>query len=106
MPGLVGVVMGRDNPFKSFRDDISEHDNRTDKSRKPIRVVMKLFSTLTLKTRDAVLERGIVSDAQGLHAFLHDKVEWIIEADGKPGDAFLADIAVIDGQLGVRVIFG
>lgn len=105
MPGLVGIVMGRDNPYKSFRDDISEHDNQVDDSHEPIRVSMKLFSVLTLKTRDDVLKRGIIAESQALHDFLQDKAEWIIEADGKSAAAFLADIANITDQLAVRVVF-
>lgn len=105
MPGLVGIVMGRDNPFKSFRDDISVHDEGKSENRTPITVSMKLFSTLAVETGVAVLGRGVILKAGDLADFLEDKVDAIIEADGSDGLSFIAMLREKGGKVTVAVDF-
>lgn len=106
MPGLVGIVMGRDNPFKSFRDDISARDGRQETNHRPISVSVKLFSTLAVESGTGILERGVSLDAGQLADFLADKVDMIIDADGLDGETFLADLRQRDGLIRIRTVFG
>ena len=105
MPGLVGIVMGRDNPFKSFRSDISAQDGMQEADRKPITVSVKLFSTLAVESGIAVLGRGVSMDAEVLADFLADKTDSIIDADGKDGEAFVAFLRERGGRARVCVDF-
>ena len=105
MPGLVGIVMGRDNPFKSFRSDISAQDGGQETERKPIRVSVKLFSSLAVETRDAILGRGVVMDALMLADFLEDKTDSVVDADGMDGAALVAFLRERGGTVAIRVTF-
>lgn len=105
MPGLVGIVMGRDNPFKSFRSDISAEVDDTDESREPILLSLKIFSTLAVQTGRELLERGILIDAGVLDDFLNDKESMIVEAEGSDGEAFLDKLSGMSGSVGVSVVF-
>jgi hypothetical protein len=105
MPGLVGIVMGRDNPFKSFRSDISAQGGRQEKERKPITVSVKLFSTLAAESGVAILGRGVSLDARLLADFLADKVDCIIDADGMGGEAFVNGLREREGRVSISVEF-
>jgi len=105
MPGLVGIVMGRDNPFKSFRSDISAKDGGQAADRRPITVSVKLFSTLAVESGAAILKRGVSVDARLLADFLADKTDSIIEIDGMDGEAFVASLRERDGNVPVCVEF-
>lgn len=105
MPGLVGIVMGRDNPYKSFRSDISARDGEQEAARKPIRISVKLFSSLAVDTRDAVLGRGVSLDAGMLADFLEDKTDSVVDAGGMDGAALVAFLRERGGNAAVRVTF-
>lgn len=70
MPGLVGICMGRDNPYKSFRSGISCAGDRLSRNAEPIRLFVKIFSTLAVETGADVLARGILVKPEALAAFL------------------------------------
>ena len=105
MPGLVGIVMGRDNPYKSFRSDISAHEGMKAKNRVPITVSLKLFSAVAVETGPEILGRGVSLDALMLADFLADKTDSVIEADGMDGKTFVAALRKIGGTVPVRVEF-
>jgi hypothetical protein len=104
MPGLVGIVMGRDNFYKSFRSGIEVKDHsRADAA--PARLDMKVFSTLAVESGRGLLARGILVDAAVLAAFLREKKAQIIEAGGLNADGFLARLDGMDGDVPIRVTF-
>lgn len=105
MPGLVGIVMGRDNPFKSFRSDISARDGATGSSGESIFVGVKLFSSLAAESGAAVLERGVTMDALMLADFLADRTDQVIDADGMDGEALVAALRDGGGRIAIRVEF-
>lgn len=105
MPGLVGIVMGRDNPFKSFRSDISAQEGGQSGSRTPITISMKMFSTLAVESGTDILERGVLFDTNELADFLEEKVGDILDVGGKDGAAFLADLRTTPGTISVCVHF-
>ncbi|QJB57980.1 hypothetical protein [Pseudodesulfovibrio sp. zrk46] len=83
MPGLVGIVMGRDNPYKSFRKDISCHDDDADTaSEQSIRVFMKIFSTLVTKTGTDILARGIEISHAELGELIQKNKAHLLSGDG------------------------
>lgn len=83
MPGLVGIVMGRDNPYKEFRSGIAcSGGDDIDDSVEAIRVFMKIFSTLAVDTGADVLARGIEMDAGTLLAFLEKNKGSMVQAEG------------------------
>lgn len=91
MPGLVGVVMGRDNPFKSLREGISNNaQNAENESDDQIRVFMKVFSTLAEETCTDILSRGIETSADEVRTVLNKYKDHLISVkgiDGLPDDA-------------------
>nr|WP_321514172.1 hypothetical protein [uncultured Pseudodesulfovibrio sp.] len=105
MPGIVGIVMGRDNPYKSFRSDISAHDETVVIDAVPVTVSMKIFSTLAVETGVDVLGRGILVEASNLADFLEKKEKLIIDADGKTGCQFIDELRSMEGKIGIRVTF-
>jgi len=105
MPGIVGIVMGRDNPYKSFRSDISTHDEEVKTDALPIMISMKIFSTLAVETAVDVLERGIFVEASFLADFLEEKADKIIKADGLIGNEFTHKLRIMEGNVGIRVTF-
>lgn len=93
MPGLVGIVMGRDNPFKSFREGITCHDSEIgSEDVETVRVFMKIFSTLAVETGVAILACGIESTAGDVRIVLGNYKAHLLEEDGLEG---LADDAVV-----------
>jgi hypothetical protein len=106
MPGLVGICMGRDNPYKSFRSGIAagEDSSRPDE-REVIRVFVKVFSTLAVDTGDGILGRGIMLDAGVLREFLERNAANLIAGQGVSVQAFLADFEEVSGDVMVRVEF-
>lgn len=105
MPGLVGIVMGRDNPYKSFRSDIDAKKDASTASQTPVTLSVKVFSTLAVETGRQILERGILVDAASLASFLEGKKEFIGEADGGTANAFIAKIGAMSGNVPIRVEF-
>nr|WP_287410419.1 hypothetical protein [Pseudodesulfovibrio sp.] len=105
MPGIVGIVMGRDNPYKSFRSDISVQKEVRARNTKPITISMKIFSTLAVETGIDVLGRGILVESLTLADFLEEKSDLIIEADGKKGKELVEYIRTMKDKIGIRVIF-
>ncbi|WP_281762403.1 hypothetical protein [Pseudodesulfovibrio nedwellii] len=105
MPGIVGIVMGRDNPYKSFRSDISVQKEVKARNIEPITISMKIFSTLAVETGIDVLGRGILVESLTLADFLEEKSDLIIEADGKKGKELVEYIRTMKDKIGIRVIF-
>ncbi|WP_319585066.1 hypothetical protein [uncultured Pseudodesulfovibrio sp.] len=104
MPGLVGIVMGRDNFYKSFRSGIAVKDHsRRDAA--PARLSMKVFSTLAVESGRGLLGRGILVDADLLAGFLSEKKALLLEGDGLNADAFIARVQGLSGKVPVRVTF-
>lgn len=82
MPGLVGIVMGRDNPYKNFRSGISCHETEaTMKGVQRVRVFLKVFSTLAVETGSDILARGIELKANVLKDFLVQKEELLLNPE-------------------------
>ncbi|MBC16537.1 MAG: hypothetical protein CL942_05740 [Desulfovibrio sp.] len=71
MPGLVGIVMGRDNPYKEFRSGIScKETEGAGGSSQQVRVFLKIFSTLAVATGTDILTKGLELKAEALRDFL------------------------------------
>ncbi|SOB57052.1 conserved protein of unknown function [Pseudodesulfovibrio profundus] len=71
MPGLVGIVMGRDNPYKEFRSGIScKETEGAGGSSQQVRVFLKIFSTLAVATGTDILTKGLELKAETLRDFL------------------------------------
>lgn len=86
MPGLVGVVMGRDNPFKSFRDGITCHGAGLENaSVESIRVFMKVFSSLVVETGLEILACGIETTAKEIRTILNSYDGTLVEIEGLEG---------------------
>lgn len=86
MPGLVGICMGRDNPYKEFRSGIACHGNEGQvSSEAAIRVYVKIFSTLAVDTGADILARGIEVDAGQLFAFLEMNKAHLLNEEGLGG---------------------
>lgn len=99
MPGLVGICMGRDNPYKSFRSGIACHDEGGEAdSTETIRVFAKVFSTLAVESGEDILKRGIEADAGQLVALLREKAAFVLE--GPAPDALPKE-----GEVAVAVTF-
>ncbi|MDC0335419.1 hypothetical protein OAN24_00775 [Pseudodesulfovibrio sp.] len=82
MPGLVGIVMGRDNPYKEFRSGIACQGNDADLiPENTIRVFIKVFSTLAVDTGEAILNRGIHVNGEVLTELLNEQKEHLINDD-------------------------
>nr|WP_321257466.1 hypothetical protein [uncultured Pseudodesulfovibrio sp.] len=105
MPGIVGIVMGRDNPYKSFRSEISAQKEVKAIRAVPITVSMKIFSTLAVETGIDILGRGILVAPSVLVDFLGEKKDMITEADSKNGNEFIESIRTMKDKVGIRVIF-
>lgn len=105
MPGLVGIVMGRDNPFKSFRSDISAHAEEKTDDRQPISISMKIFSVLAVKSGADLLKRGVSIDAQVLSAFLSEKIGDIVAIDGMDQDGLLERLSDTRDNISLQATF-
>ena len=100
MPGLVGICMGRDNPYKEFRSGIAcQGGDSGDFDGESIRVFVKIFSTLAVDTGEAVLQRGIWVKAEHLAQLLEGQKDHLV-SNGLP------DLAANgDGEILVAVRF-
>lgn len=82
MPGLVGICMGRDNPYKSFRSDIAcEGEDGTGSGVESIRVFVKVFSTLAVETGEAILRQGIEARVVDLAKLFEEQADLLIDGD-------------------------
>lgn len=80
MPGLVGICMGRDNPYKDFRSGIAcQADEVDDSSGESIRVFAKIFSSLAVETGEDILRRGIEVDASHLADLLEEHSAHLVD---------------------------
>ncbi|XXJ20022.1 hypothetical protein ACR42D_10840 [Desulfovibrio caledoniensis] len=104
MPGLVGIVMGRDNFYKSFRSGIAVKDHSRSEAA-PARLSMKVFSTLAVESGRGLLARGILVDAGLLAGFLREKKGLFLKGDGLEADEFLTRLDTLSGPVSVRVTF-
>lgn len=106
MPGLIGICMGRDNPYKGFRSDISARaDESVADPRQIIRVFVKIFSTLAVDTGESVLARGIGMDAKELADFLDRHKAHMLPVDNLPPEAQLAALHTLSGEVTVTAEF-
>jgi hypothetical protein len=106
MPGLVGICMGRDNPYKSFRSGIAAHgDGAGADERERIRVSVKIFSTLAVDTGAEVLRRGILIDAPVLSEFLERQKANLIPTKDMPPQALCESLRGREGDVAVTVEF-
>ncbi|MDD3310633.1 hypothetical protein [Pseudodesulfovibrio sp.] len=105
MPGLVGICMGRDNPYKSFRSSIGLAREDEDGAGESIRVFVKIFSVLAVDTGEGVLARGIEVDRAPLLALI-DRERANLLPEGGPGPSeILAALRNGEGPVRVRVRF-
>jgi len=83
MPGLVGICMGRDNPYKEFRSDIACKGNGNEiDTAQVVRLFVKIFSTLAVDTGEDVLKRGIQVDAHILADLFEQQSEHLVDDGG------------------------
>lgn len=82
MPGLVGICMGRDNPYKSFRGGITNYGDETGASAQDITVFMKIFSSLAVETGEDVLARGIEVEVHRIADLFSYQSENVIDDGG------------------------
>lgn len=83
MPGLVGICMGRDNPYKSFRSGIASHgDGDADVTKEPAKVFIKVFSNLAVDTGADLLGRGIEVEAVKVADLFAYQAENIVDDGG------------------------
>lgn len=82
MPGLVGICMGRDNPYKEFRSGIAcSEDDGGETAEQAISVFIKIFSTLAVETGEDVLGRGIGMKANELMDFMGKQKAHLVEGE-------------------------
>ena len=101
MPGLVGICMGRDNPYKQFRESLALERADGGAADEPVRLFVKIFSVLAVDTGADILERGIEADRNVLAALLEAEKKHILSEGGESPDEVIA--AVKDGTETVRV---
>jgi len=105
MPGLVGICMGRDNPYKSFRSSIGLERDGGDQSDEPIRVFVKIFSVLAVDTGEGILARGIEVDRGALAALVEQERDSLLPEGGPGPSEILASLAQGAATVRVRVRF-
>lgn len=105
MPGLVGICMGRDNPYKEFRSGIAARKNAVEETARPVMVFVKVFSTLAVDTGVDLLGRGIEINAAILADFLKEKAEFIVKQDGVSAEAIVSSLREMEGDIRIRVRF-
>jgi len=105
MPGIVGICMGRDSPYKEFRSDISIAEERVDESATPILVFTKIFSILAIDTGVGVLKRGIAVDAVQLVEFLEERMDMVRDVAGMSVGELIAQLQMKEGDVQVAVEF-
>jgi len=105
MPGLVGICMGRDNPYKSFRSGISVDKKDVANTATPARVFMKIFSTLAVDTGVDILGRGIEIDAGLLSGFLDSRKEQVKKVEGSDIASLLETLRTTGTEVPVAVFF-
>lgn len=82
MPGLVGIVMGRDNPYKEFRSGIScKETEGAAKGAQQVRVFLKIFSTLAVDTGTDILTKGIELKSETLKDFLEKQKAYLLNPE-------------------------
>jgi len=83
MPGLVGIVMGRDNPYKEFRSGIACNSNEADLvPENSIRIFTKIFSTIVTRTGTDILARGIEVSCEDLMKIMENNKAHLLDGDG------------------------
>ena len=102
MPGLVGIVMGRDNFYKSFRSGIAAKEDTASASKTPVTLSVKVFSTLAVASGRDILRRGILIDPAILARFLTDRKASIRGADSAD---LIRSVEGMSGLVPIRVEF-
>lgn len=105
MPGLVGICMGRDNPYKGFRSDIVSQSREVQKSSTPVSLFIKIFSTLAVDSGPDILARGIGVEAADLAEFLEDKDSLFVSEIGDYSDDLKNALSKKSGKVFVTVQF-
>lgn len=105
MPGLVGICMGRDNPYKSFRSDLScDKDEEVGKGG-TVRVMVKVFSVLAVDTGADILAAGIEMDGKVLADLLEKEAGNFVACAGKSAQETIAFLRSEAGTVKVAVVF-
>ncbi|WP_419788134.1 hypothetical protein [Pseudodesulfovibrio sp.] len=90
MPGLVGICMGRDNPYREFRSSIGLVRHDAVETGEIIRVFVKIFSVLAVDTGADILQRGIETEREPLIALLKKGGDNLL-SEGEAGAAEILD---------------
>ena len=105
MPGLVGICMGRDNPYKSFRSDIACEKDEEAAGGETVRVFVKVFSVLAVDTGADILAAGIEVDRFVLADLLEKETANYVSCAGKSAGDMIADLRSDAGTVKVAVSF-
>ncbi|MEF2230322.1 MAG: hypothetical protein V3571_05285 [Pseudodesulfovibrio sp.] len=105
MPGLVGICMGRDNPYKEFRKSLALERTADDEKGAPVRVYVKIFSVLAVDTGADILARGVEVDRESLVALLEREKENILSEAGRSPDRVIESVKKGTGPLCLAVRF-
>ena len=105
MPGLVGICMGRDNPYKEFRESLALEREDDGEADAPAKVFVKIFSVLAVDTGADILERGIEADREVLGALLEGEKEHIVPEGERSPEEVIAAVKEGPGPLPVTVRF-
>ena len=105
MPGLVGICMGRDNPYKSFRSDIACEKDEETEGGETVRVFVKVFSVLAVDTGADILAAGIEVDRSVLADLLEKETANYVSCEGKSAGEMIADLRSDAGTVKVAVSF-
>ena len=105
MPGLVGICMGRDNPYKSFRSDIASVKDDESESGETVRVYVKVFSVLAVDTGADILAAGIEVDRSVLADLLEKETGKFVACEGKSAAEVIGDLRADAGTVKVSVTF-
>ncbi len=105
MPGLVGICMGRDNPYKEFRSDIASVADNAKRGNDPVRLFIKIFSTLAVDTGTGVLSRGIEMDAGLLVEYFEKDLSRVLAVEDVAAESLLDFLKEQAGEVLIKVNF-
>lgn len=105
MPGLVGICMGRDNPYKEFRKSLALDRETGVESGAPARVFVKIFSVLAVDTGEDILARSIEVERDVLAALLVREQANMVSDGGQSPEDVIASVKNGTGPLRVSVRF-
>lgn len=100
MPGLVGICMGRESLFGSFREGISSCEICEDSEIEDITITLKVFAETAREIAGCLMGQGIIADAEKLADFLAEHSEHLDDAMGA-----IVSLRNDDGKVRVKVRF-